>query len=118
MRQVNTLAERFVLLRQSVDGFESRLIVNARVVEIDHDIVWIVLGIKDVFEGLSRCEKQRSMDLVDLAAVLVDTNVRANVGSMLPGKHQSRNNDTKNNGACQIVHQNSVSSNQNHHQNI
>lgn len=51
VRQVKSLATGFVLLGQHVDRFQTGLIVDACVVEIDHDIVGITRRLEQLFKG-------------------------------------------------------------------
>ncbi len=83
MGQVQSLALTLVLFGQRIDRFQSGLVVDASVIEVDHDVIGIVLDVKHVSEGSHGCKEQRAVQLVDLTAKFVVFDIGTNIVHLL-----------------------------------
>ena len=85
---MQTLATGLIPFGQHIDRFDTRLVVDSRVIKVDDNIFRIVIDLKQLFERRSRSKEQRSVQLIDLAAKFVVLHIGSKMSRVIPSEHQ------------------------------
>lgn len=114
MSKMQSLSELQITFGKRIDRFQSGLVIDAAEVEVDDDVIRILGGGEEIAEFLSRAEEQDTMKLIDLASILIGTDIRHDMLALLPDEDHRRQCNADDHGRGEIMHEYGVGRDDDH----